>query len=187
MYATRRPRTTSTFRALAWAVLSLLAAAYLRVLVICSGPCCDAHVQVAFAERSCCAEHAGGCCASADVDVDASEVEREEPRSCCAHADHGAADAAGDERAPRDAGELETAGSCCTSTPVELAYGPLPLPPSWSRAAELAALTPMVLVCAAKIPVSACSPRTAMLADRLVDPPPLQNLRAIVSSTLLRI
>ncbi|MBK9385543.1 MAG: hypothetical protein IPN34_12100 [Planctomycetes bacterium] len=186
MHAPRSPRNTSPLRALAWTVLSLLAAGYLRVLVICSGPCCDAHVQLAFAERSCCADHPGGCCSVEMPSSLAIEEAPEAPRSCCAHAGSGGAEEE-EEGAPGDAEQLESAGACCTSSPVELGYGPLPLPPTWSRAAELAALPVLAPACAPQLPRTACTLRASMLADRLVDPPPLQNLRAIVSTTLLRI
>ncbi|MBL8899276.1 MAG: hypothetical protein JNM84_16690 [Planctomycetes bacterium] len=186
MHATRSHRKTSPFRALAWTVLALLAASCLRVVVICSGPCCEAHVQIAFAERSCCAERAGGCCAAKKASSRASESASEERRSCCVptscceeEQEH--------EREPGAGEQLERAGSCCTSSPVDLAYGPLPLPPSWWGASELAELTMVPPACAARVPAMGYASPRATLADRLVDPPPLQNLRAIVSTTLLRI
>jgi hypothetical protein len=166
------PPGTAKLQALAWLLLGLLAGGYLRLVVVCSGPCCPAHLTLAFAEKSCCSSHAedGVCCGERAPATTRS--------SCCTGADPAPAE-------PADGERWHPARPCCASAPVDLAIGPLPQA-SAAPEFELSGPTP----CAPKLavfepPRSVRAPRICLEGGE--DPPPLARRREIVTTTLLRI
>ncbi|MBL8899456.1 MAG: hypothetical protein JNM84_17600 [Planctomycetes bacterium] len=172
-------RSASLIQVMVWVVLSLLSAGYLRVLVVCAGSCCGAQVQLAFAEKSCCeSAEDGGCCPAPATRA----TNHDAPLSCCSEGGCGDEDD-GSDREPL---ELEPAGPCCASAPVDLETGPLPPPTTWSRSAELVACAPIAALRPRNAPNASVRVLCAR-SDHGNDPPPLQHLREIVSTTLLRI
>lgn len=175
-----RPKTSGTakLQALAWLLLGLLAAGYLRLVVVCSGPCCPAHFTLAFAEKACCSSpvEEGGCCGER-----APAPAR--PSCCCSPLTHG--DTGDVPAGPAEGERWHPTQPCCVSSPVELAFGPLPHA-STAPAVELFELATREprLARVERLQV-AHTPRARYARGE--DPPPLARRRDIVTTTLLRI
>lgn len=184
--ARARKRQHGTLQAIAWGLLALFTVCTLRVLILCSGPCCEPHVALSFGPRLCCADTH-----ETHHTEEAVASKQRAPRSCCssaaAHENTLASPSNPEERDSERGDRLAELPSCCISAPLVLDTVPLPASVTWKWVGEVElSTTPRFALLREALYPAPLPARTERLRGG-GEPPPLYHLKATLASTLLRI